>query len=67
MTRRGERYILPRGAVKQRQAQLTPQARDLLGQRRLRDIGPLGRAAEVPVARDGAEVLELAQLHSASP
>ena len=36
---------------------------DLLRERRLGDVERLGRAREVPVARDRREVLELAQLH----
>ena len=54
-----------RGPPKQRQPELRLQPPDLLRERRLGDVERLGRAREVPVARDRREVLELPQLHDA--
>jgi hypothetical protein len=55
-----------RAAAQQLHAELGLEPAHLLRQRRLGDVELGGRAAEVAVARDGREVLELAQLHRLS-
>jgi hypothetical protein len=52
-----------RRAPQQRDPELRLEPPDLLGERGLRDPQLLGRARELPVARDGDEVLEPPQLH----
>ena len=49
--------------MKQADPELALQLADLLGQRRLRDVQPLGGPAEVKFLGDGAEVAQVAQLH----
>jgi hypothetical protein len=47
----------PAGSIKQRHPQLPLESTDLMTQRRLGDVQPLGRPAEVKLLSDGDEVL----------
>ncbi len=53
-------------AVEQADLQVTFERLDLLGERRARDMQPLGRAPEVQLLGDRHEVAQLPQLHRAS-
>ena len=59
----GRELDAARGAVEQRLAELGLEAADLLRERRLRDVQPLGGAAEVPLLGDGDEVAQVPELH----
>jgi hypothetical protein len=52
--------------VEQANLQIAFERLDLLGQRRTRNVQPLGRAREIQLFGDGHEVAQLAQLHPAS-
>ena len=56
--------MLPARPAEQLGAQLPLQRPDLLGQRGLGDMHPLGGPGEVPGLGDGHEVLELLELHT---
>jgi len=56
----------PAVAVEEADLQVAFERLDLLGQRRTRDVQPLGRSTEVQLLGDGHEVAQLAQLHPAS-
>ena len=51
-------------ALEQADAQLALQPLDLLAQRRLDDVLPLGRPAEVQLLRQRHEIAKLSQLHT---
>ena len=61
LARRGQLHP-PSGAGQQLAAELVLELADLLAQRRLGDVQPGGRAAEVQLLGDGHEVAQLAQL-----
>ena len=63
----GSELDAARGPVEQRLAQLGLEAADLLRERRLRDVQPLGGAAEVPLLGHGDEVAQVPQFHSSPP
>ena len=51
-------------AFEERRADLRLQRLDLLGERRLGDVQPLGRARDMALVGHGDEVAEVAQFHS---
>jgi len=52
--------------VEQADLQVALERLDLLGQRRTRNVQPLGRATEIQLLGDGHEVAQLTQLHPTS-
>jgi len=61
--RRGERHTA-RDALEQRRADLALEVADLTGKRRLCDMEPRRRSAEVELFGDGDEVPEMAEFHT---
>ena len=53
----------PGGTAQQRHPQLGLELTDLLGQRRLGHVQPLGGPAEVPLLGDGDEVAQVTEFH----
>ena len=62
LARLGQRHLLV-AAVEQHHAQFFLELADLVRQRGLRDVQPLGRAGEVERARQGDEVTQVPQFH----
>ena len=63
----GRELDAARRPVEQRLAELGLEAPDLLRQRRLGDVQPLGGAAEVPLLGHGDEVAQVPELHGSAP
>ena len=60
---RGSELYSASDALEQRRADLALEVADLTGERRLRDVEPRGRSAEVELVGDGDEVPEVTEFH----